>query len=327
MSENANPDSGSANDAPLTLAQATMVDFDDSQEDTQEATEEQAETETSDAEAETSEESEDETPEEDEGEGAEDEESDAKPEPVEADEAHLVTLHDGSKVPVKELKLGYLRDADYRRKTTAVAERSRGLEAINQRVSGITDALVDFFDKAVPEMPDARLAMGNKEAQEEYIRQRALHEQAMSNVQKIIELGTQAKGTKQELTEEQLQAHVATEEAKLLAKIPDLKNPAKRNEISRKALEVAAHVGFTAQEVSRNPDHRFYLLARLAAQGMAAEKAKQTAKAKVQAAPPMQPTPKPAQRGVMSKQIANKKAMSRLAQTGSIKDALQIDFE
>ena len=83
-------------------------------------------------------------------------------------------------------------------------------------------------------------------------------------------------------------------------------------------------MGFTAQELQQATDHRLFKLAHWARKGMAAEKARAAAKAKAQAAPPVAPH-KPGQGARAAS--GNAEAMRKLSRTGSLKDALAVDFD
>ncbi len=85
----------------------------------------------------------------------------AEPEEGEAEEAPgdvLVTLPSGDQVQLDELKSGYMRDKDYRHKTTEVANTRRELEATAKRVNGTIEAFSSYLASQLPEKPPAALA-------------------------------------------------------------------------------------------------------------------------------------------------------------------------
>jgi hypothetical protein len=88
-------------------------------------------------------------------------------------------------------------------------------------------------------------------------------------------------------------------------------------------MGAALDLGFTEAEVKGQTDHRILGLAYYAKIGMEAERAKETAKAKVTKVAPT-PAKKPGQvRGGKS----NRAAMQKLAKSGSLKDALNVDYD
>ena len=86
----------------------------------------------------------------------------------------------------------------------------------------------------------------------------------------------------------------------------------------------ASDLGFSNAELSAIRDPRVFALAHWAAKGMAAEKARATAKAKVAAAPPATPR-KPGQGARQAN--GNAEAMRKLARSGSLRDALAVDWD
>ncbi|OWK26290.1 hypothetical protein AJ87_02905 [Rhizobium yanglingense] len=73
-------------------------------------------------------------------------------------------------------------------------------------------------------------------------------------------------------------------------------------------------------------DHRYFKVMHYAMLGLQAEQAKNKAMTKVANAPPATAKPKP--NGAVNPQARKSQdAMKRLSKTGSIKDAMSIDFE
>lgn len=130
----------------------------------------------------------DDEPDEEEGEAdtaeADDQEADA--EPVYADEKAKVKLPDGTEAPVAELIQGNMRQQDYTRKTQELANDRKAVAADVERMQRITEAFVDHISALVPDAPDASLALSDPNA---YTAQKAQHEAAMAQVQKLIEAG------------------------------------------------------------------------------------------------------------------------------------------
>ena len=74
-------------------------------------------------------------------------------------------------------------------------------------------------------------------------------------------------------------------------------------------------------------DHRLFALAHYAKIGMEAQKAKATAAKKVASVPPVSPPKKAALSGDAQVARKNIEAMRRLSRTGSIADAMAVDFD
>lgn len=311
----------SASDTVLTLDDAANLNFEEADEATPEE-EQEADIEQSPDDAEEEAEASGEEAEDETEETSDAEEEAEKPEPKIAADDALVVL-DGKQVPVEELRKSYFRDKDYRHKTEELATKRRDLEATNERVTGTVNALVDFFTKHIPDEPDASLAYTNPN---EYIQKKAAHDSAMAQIQEIIELGTKAKDTGKAMSDEQRREKLSSENAKLVERLPFLTDPAKRDDFNRKTFETAVAIGFTPEELNSSLDHRLLVLGHYARLGMEAEKAKGKAAQKAKNAPPVTP---PAKRSARKDEPSrrNKEAMARLRKTGSIHDAMAIDFD
>jgi hypothetical protein len=244
----------------------------------------------------------------------------SEPEEIEAPLEAVVMLSDGTKAKVADLVQGNLRQADYTRKSQELAVKRQAIDADIQRIEGITESFIDHLSKLVPEAPDHALALRDPSA---YTRQLAQHQAAMAQVQKLIELGEQPKQIKDAMTAEQRSQHLADENSKLLERFPAVSTKAGRESFFSKAVNAANEIGFSQEELGQVDDHRLFVLAHYAKIGMESVKSREVAKAKVQAAPQVSPR-KP---GQTTQGNRNAEGMRKLARSGSIKDALRIDWE
>lgn len=236
----------------------------------------------------------------------------------------VVTLKGGEQVPVKELKLGYMRERDYRSKTQEVANSRRSLEAMSQRVEQTAAALSKFLVDQLPPEPDRALAVKDPG---KFASQKAVYDAAMEQVNELLTLAGEPKAVTQTLTDEQRHERLLAEKNALHNAFPDLlKTRDQHEKFFEDAFDTARQIGFTDQELGQVTDHRYFKLAHYARIGMQAEAAKQKALEKVANAPASVPRPRA---NTSSQQAArqNKDAMKRLAQTGSIHDAMAIDFD
>lgn len=326
MSESDNLPSGGTDTAqPLSIDDAMAIDFFDPSEDTEEAeTAEQSQDEPGeiedDQEADEIEAGADD--EEGEAEGETDEGDDAEPAPEPTDDVHVTV--NGEKIALSELKAGYQRQADYSRKTQEVAEKRKGLEALSARVIQTVEAVADFLIKQIPPEPDPQLAMTDPNR---FVQMKAMHDAASAQVSALLDQTGQVKQVEQALTAEQKRELLQQENAKLVERFPVTATKEGHAKFFETATNAAKELGYSDDEIKSVMDHRTFALAYYAAMGMRAEKAQAKAKAKVQNAPPVA-SPKAQKQGVnASKARRNQEAMKRLARTGSIEDALAIDFD
>lgn len=259
----------------------------------------------------------------DEDDNGSDDDGDEPEEDAKLDET-LVTLKGGEQVPVKELKLGYMRERDYRAKTQEVANSRRTLEAMSERVTNTVAAFSKFLANQLPPEPDRSLAVKDPA---KFASQKAVYDAAMEQVQQLIGMASEPKQALQTLTDEQYKERLGKEKAALIEAFPTaFKSKEAHEQFFEETFDTARQLGFTDQELQNVVDHRYFKLAHYARLGMQAEAAKQKAMKKVENAPAAKA---PAKANGKSQQTArqNQDAMKRLARTGSIKDAMAIDFE
>lgn len=236
----------------------------------------------------------------------------------------VVTLKGGEKVPVKELKLGYMRDRDYRVKTQEVANSRRNLEAMSERVTNTVAAFSEFLASQLPPEPDRSLAVRDPSA---FAAQKAVYDAALEQVQQLIGMATEPKQALQALSAEQQREQLGREKSALLEAFPEIfKSKEGHEKFFEEAFDTARNLGFSDDELKSVTDHRYFKLAHYARLGMQAEAAKKKALTKVANAPVAKAPVKAAGKSQQAIR-SNQDAMKRLARTGSIKDAMAIDFD
>ena len=222
---------------------------------------------------------------------------------------------------LSELEKGNLRQSDYTRKSQEVANQRKTVEADVQRMQRITETFVDHISKLVPDAPDASLALSNPNA---YTAQKAQHEAAMQQVQQLIELGEAPKEISAAMSDADKQKQLQEGNQRLIEMFPEAAGGETRKAFFDNVQAVSNEIGFTDDELGTVTDPRIFALAHWAKKGMEAEKSRTAAKAKVAKAPPATPR-KPGQGA--RKASGNAEAMRKLNRSGSLKDALAIDFD
>ena len=244
----------------------------------------------------------------------------AEPEEAEPEAPAQISLPDGTQVTLDEAVKGYLRQADYTRKAQEVSQKRQALEADLQIVSGITEAFIDHLTKMVPPSPDPAMALRDPTG---YVRAKATYDAAMAQVQQLIEIGKKPKEIGDKLNATDKQSLVAQENALLAERFPVVATPQGRQKFFESAASAAQELGFSMDELGGVTDHRMFALAHWANVGLQAAKARETAKAKVANVPPSTPR-KPGQPAQANR---NTDAMRKLARSGSIRDAVKVDWE
>lgn len=227
-----------------------------------------------------------------------------------------------TEVDQDELVKGYLRQSDYTKKTQELAEKRKADDAernaLAQERARYAQNLEYLAQQIpVPQPPSAALLDSDPI---EYLKQREAYESSLAKARAID-------GERQRLYQQQ-QAEAAKafseardrEEAALLEKIPEWKEPEKAREGKRAVAEYLKSYGYTDQDIGRLVDHRSVDIARKAFLYDQMQKAKSTAvEQKVRAAPPVIKPGSPVPQKVNEARISE--AKQALRKTGSINDA------
>ncbi|WP_337267510.1 hypothetical protein [Oryzifoliimicrobium ureilyticus] len=227
----------------------------------------------------------------------------------------------GEEVPLGELKLGYLRDHDYRMKSHEVEMRARGLEEMSSRVANTADILAELLAASLPPAPSPQLASTDPQS---YAQLKAQYDAGVQQIEQLMALGALPRDVKDHLSDEQMQAKLADEDAKLRSVFPQTSEPEGREAFFQAAFDTGRHLGFTDEEMRDFTDHRYLKVIHFARLGLQAEQARAAAMRKVNNAPPPVPRGKAANRNTENRR--SREAMARLTQSGSLRDALEIDF-
>ncbi|OOG65856.1 hypothetical protein BLJAPNOD_02364 [Ensifer sp. M14] len=237
--------------------------------------------------------------------------------------SQIITLKGGDQVPLSELKLGYMRERDYRHKTQETANKGRALEGMTTRVVNTVKGIASYLAERLPPEPPRSLAYQDPAA---YTRQKAMYDDGLANINQIIELANDSSAVAGELASTATEETLQTESERLAQVFPQTTKEDGRKAFFDQAFTAARELGFSDQELKGVSDHRLFGLAYYAQIGMKAEQARHKALTKVTAAPPATPNPRP--NGGANQQIRqNKEALQRLSKTGSMKDAMSIDFD
>jgi hypothetical protein len=240
----------------------------------------------------------------------------------EADDT-IVTLKGGEEVPLKELKLGYMRDRDYRHKTQDLANRGRALESMSTRVAATANAVAELIAGQIPDEPSEELRLYDPHA---YQRQSVLHQAGLEQLARVMALREEPAAVAAELQAAASEERLEAENAKLLEAFPQTGHDEGRQAFFADAFEAARELGFSDDEVREVVDHRLFKLAHYARLGLLAERSRARVLQKVAAAPASAPRMK-AKNQTQRQHRESREAMRRLARTGSIRDAMAVDFE
>jgi hypothetical protein len=227
-------------------------------------------------------------------------------------------------VDVDELVNGYQRHADYTKKSQALAEQRKAVEAERQHLEQVKQERQAYAQKL--QALDQFLTQQNKGEDLEVLKETdpigyavKVAERTERDKQLAVVRAEQQRIAQQQQAEQQqaLQKHISSESEKLTALIPDLATP-KGDEIRKQIREYAKSQGWTDQELSSVYDHRAVVTLYRAMKFEQLQKSKPEIQKKVSQAPKMLKagTSAPPTQSQQEKQV-----MQRLRQTGKVQDA------
>lgn len=250
----------------------------------------------------------------DETETTDDEQPDTRPVIVDGKEVGRVTFDEAVK--------GYMRTADHTRKTQAVAQQKRELEAATvtartraeqylQLIGKVEQALGDVDKEPDPESPTFAVDWARWQREQ---RRRAAVKSERERVER----------ERQEHEDQQLSGLREQETEKLMEALPELRDVKKAQTIKAELVQYGQSIGFTADELMGIVDHRAILALRKAMLFDRAEAKRRAVAPKVKqaikAAKPGAAKPDP-------RANAGQRALSRLAKSGRKDDATAVFYE
>jgi len=240
-----------------------------------------------------------------------------------AKDEDFATLRDGTKVSNKDLKEAYENRANYERDRAALDAEKAEIQRASQRSTQqeqLFQAVIKRQMDSLPPEPDPQLARENPG---EYLAQQQLRARAIGELQQAVNGYQQLQGEASERQAQEFARHIQTEQASLFEKMPDLRDPQKRETFHREMVEGAQHYGFSTEEIASASDHRLMLMIRDANAYRRAVANRDKAREKAKDAAPVVVPQSPGRRvsGAERAQAVTREQVQRLRQTGSAKDA------
>lgn len=183
------------------------------------------------------------------------------------------------KVKASELRAGYMKDADYRRKTAEVAEQRRQIEAFGQHLAQERQNAADQLDvmlaslqrELIGSQPDPKMI---DEDPQEFLRQQQAYQARAMQFQQAFQARQSVQGRIDADAQRKQQEHAAQESRTLVEKLPEWRDEAVRTKESGEIAAYLTDLGYSKDELSGLVDHRALLVARDAARYRALEAAK-----------------------------------------------------
>ena len=214
------------------------------------------------AETETEVEQQAETQQEETQEVAEQEEASEDPNAIEEQttDLHQVTVN-GEKIDVdlEELKAGYQKDADYRRKTEELAIEKRELRAEEDRLKNQYSTKMDDLNSLVVTLnAEINNDMNSKELDKLWDEDPTEAAKIDRRIQKRKNTIQQAQQKLREHQQAQFQEILREEQKKLHLKHPEIADPIKGNTVKSNIMNYLSSKGFSNEDVARIYDSRYF---------------------------------------------------------------------
>lgn len=238
-----------------------------------------------------------------------------------------VKLKDGTVVKAADLIAAYQGAAETKAETTRIlqetaSERSN-LQILGQNMSRALEGISNYLVDRLPPEPDDALAW---EDPGEHYRLTMLRQKAIGELRDLLSVADGSKQAVAMLSDAEFQAVKREEDTKWIAAMPSLKDPKRFQAADKKARDHARALGYEQGEVDTTADHRlrkvFFQSARyeeiMAKAGQAKGKVENATKM-----PPAKARTHANSRAALDQVNARK----RLEKSGSLNDAMKLDFK
>lgn len=227
-------------------------------------------------------------------------------------------------VELDELIKGYQQGTDYTKKSQALAEQRKALEAERSHLEYVKQERMAYAQKL--QALDSFLSQQNRGVDLDVLKETdpigyavAVAEQSQREKQLAVVRNEQQRLAQQQQAEHQasLQNHLRYESEKLASLIPELSTP-QGDAVRKQIRDYAKSVGWTDQELSSVYDSRAVVSLYKAMKYEQLQKSKPELTKKLQSAPKMMRSGTSAP---PTKNSQDKQAMQRLRETGKVSDA------
>jgi hypothetical protein len=173
---------------------------------------------------------------------------------------HQVIVN-GEKIDVdlEELKAGYQKDADYRRKTEEIAIQKRELKSEEDRLKNQYSTRMDDLNSLVATLnAEINNDMNSKELDRLWDEDPTEAARVDRRIQKRKQTIQQAQQRLREHQEAQFQEILREEQRKLHLKHPEIADPVKGSEVKSNIVNYLSSKGFSNEDVARIYDSRYF---------------------------------------------------------------------
>lgn len=174
-----------------------------------------------------------------------------------------VSLDDGTKISIGQLKRNNLFQRDYSRKTEELARHKEQLEQqVSQRLSEAEnelrqrrDVVLELASQFMPPEPGLELLQTDPHG---YIEAKAMYDVRMRQLNELHMQREQERAAEQQRAQQHTQSFIAEQQQKLFEVLPQLKDEAKREAFRKDVMDVGVKLyGVTPEEANSISDHRY----------------------------------------------------------------------
>lgn len=199
---------------------------------------------------------------------SEPEEETAEEQPTDWDPEYDLGEIKATKSQILAWKAGEMKDADYRQKTTAAAEKTRQAEQVMQYAQNEIATRIQHLDVLTNAMQreligdQAKLEELIRTNPAEYVAQKYELDKKANLFQQALQQRQATEYHQQQLSQQSYAQYVAVEEQRLLERMPTWKDPAKAAAVQTEiAQSLTRDYGYTSEELEGIADHRALLVA------------------------------------------------------------------
>ncbi|MBS0257250.1 MAG: hypothetical protein JSR13_05985 [Proteobacteria bacterium] len=179
-----------------------------------------------------------------------------------------ITLDDGQKISLGELKRNNLFQRDYTRKTTELSElKKQQDEEFSKRVSEAEneirqqrDFILNYAQRFMPKPPNPSMMDENSPDYDPigFLHEQRRYEQEASEFNNLVQQREREFAEQQYKQTEEMKQNLAAEQEKLFKAMPKLKDDKAREAFHKEAVDIGGTTyGITPEEISQIGDHRY----------------------------------------------------------------------
>lgn len=233
---------------------------------------------------------------------------------------------DGEQVKLDDLKSVYKKSTEYEKLTNEVSELKGRIVERASNIQRVYDNLNSYIQSLVPPEPSMTLLQQNPT---EYILAQETRKKIIEELDGVIKQRDDIGDEIQKINHDDFLVLKNQQETKFKNRLPEFKSEGKFKEFQDNFKKIGSELGFSQDEIDNCVDSRLWELMHYAGIGKQVIRAKKDFNAKAYekriAAKPFRKTTN--QFASIGNQSKNKVAFDRLRKTGSINDALKLDFD